>query len=87
MRGVAGHHQQVGPGGVETAGQIGVIARLHQVQRRGVGLGLGGEIGAGHGLDPFSGPGLALGGLFQTGQGGAAEFDHVAAVRLQPDLF
>ena len=52
-----------------------------------MGLGLGGEVGAGDRFDALPGIGLALGGLFQSGQGGAAELDDVAAVGFQPDLF
>ena len=51
-----------------------------------MGLGLGGEVGAGDRLNLFAGPGLTLGGGLEACQGGAAELDDVAAVRLQPDF-
>jgi len=71
---------------IEPAGQIGGIARLHQVERRNMGLGLGGEIGPGDGFDPFAGVGLTFGGLFQLRQGGPAELHDIAPMRLETDL-
>ena len=50
-------------------------------------LGLGGEIGAGDGLDPLAGVGFALNGLFQPRQGGLAELHDIAAGRFQAQLF
>ncbi|MNN35149.1 hypothetical protein D3C81_1489910 [compost metagenome] len=61
--------------------------RLHQVQGRDVGLGLGGEVGAGDLFDLFPGARLALDHGFQPGQGRAAEIDHVAAGGAQAQFF
>ncbi|MNQ85440.1 hypothetical protein D3C85_1006030 [compost metagenome] len=73
--------------GVQLTRQLGVAGRLHQVQGRDVGLGLGGEVGAGDLFDLLAGAGLALDHGFQPGQGRATEIDHVAAGGAQAQFF
>lgn len=64
-----------------------MVSGLHQVQGRDVGLGLGGEVGAGDQFDLAPGAGLAFGDGLEPGQGGGAEIHDVAAVRPQADFF
>ncbi|MNT11062.1 hypothetical protein D3C72_1459240 [compost metagenome] len=52
-----------------------------------MGLGLGGEVGAGDLFDLFPGARLALDHGFEPGQGRAAEIDHVAAGGAQAQFF
>ena len=68
---------------IQAGGEIGEIARLDEVDRRGVGLGLGGEIGLGDRLEP---PALAHFPLPLRGdarEGHRAEVDDIAAVEPQ----
>ena len=83
----AGHQAKAQAGGlVHPAGQVGVVARFQQVDDRGVGLGLGGEVGSSRRLDAGAGDLFAGLGGGQARQGGGAELDDVVGLDPEPEV-
>ena len=63
-----------------------MVARVQKIDDRAMGLGLGGEIGAGGFLDLPALGGLPQVGGVDAGEGGGTEIDHVALGHLQAQL-
>ncbi len=63
-----------------------MVARFQKLDHRGVGLGLGGEVGAGHGLKLFAGGALVHVGQGPARQGGRNEVHHIGVVQPQSEL-
>jgi hypothetical protein len=73
----AGLEAEAGPGDfVKAQGEVGGVPGVQQVHHGLAGLSLGGEVGAGDGLEAGTGLALRPGDLADPGQGGRAELDN-----------